>query len=234
MIFVPPSTGKKTMLRFLSLCWILIVVFSASLAAAGDGVQITEASGRVHHHIWGSPTPVPAYCYWELELPTPQFHATNSDGYGNTDCPHYWLAHCDNDSLTFHGTWPVIDSPLARSAEYLVDLSCSFTVTSETLLAARRTIGADLDTDLHTLVIVFSDGSEEILLGQASEADQAQIVLLPGNYVAHLEVNAYRNKIFSEDLPPYSGWVSLRFGESGPVDTRQDTWDSIKAVYRSR
>jgi hypothetical protein len=234
MIPAQPSTGKKTMVRFLSFCWILFAVHSASLAAVWDGVQIMEASGHVKHHLWGAPTPIPSYCYWELEIPINHFHATNTDGYGNMECPHFWLAHCDSDSLAFHGTWPVMDSPLLRSAEYLVNLSCSFTITSETLLSAHRTIDADLDTDLHTLVVGFSDGSEEILLGPDSGPDQAQILLLPGNYMAQLQVNANQNKIYSEDLPPYSGWVSLKWGEPGPVDTRPDTWDSIKAVYRRR
>ena len=185
----------------------------------------------MNHNIWVSSSPTPGYCYWDNEVPTPYFHATNADGYGNMECPHFWLAHCDSDSMTFHGTWPVIDSPYVTGAEYYVDLSCSVEITSETLLAASRTGEGALDTDQHTLVVEYADGTDEILLEDGTGPDQHQLILLPGTYVIHLHVHAYKHKTFSQNLYPYSGYVSLKLEEPGHVAVQPITWDSLKAAY---
>jgi hypothetical protein len=86
-----------------------LLILALATPAMG-GVEVLDSTGLVERDIYGAPSPVPGHCYWEKdENAGPDFHATEADGYGNDGCPYPWLAHCDGDSLVYHGTWPLIE-----------------------------------------------------------------------------------------------------------------------------
>lgn len=211
---------------------ILFLLLSTSAALAVEGVEINLAQGQVRHHIQADPSPVPGYCYWESEPSTTAFHVTEADGYGNMDCPHEWLAHCDSDSLVFHGTWPLMETTYVRTANYQVDLTCDVTISDYTLVKAQRIIEGNLTTSIHTLIVEYADGTEEILLDETGGLDQTQTLLLPGHYTIHLQVHAQLHLVFSGLITPYDGHVRLTFEDPGPVAVQPTAWDSLKSLYR--
>ncbi len=220
-----------TLFRFCILISALIIAVLP--AAAWDGVEVVDSSGSLRKEIYAAPTPTPGYCYWDKdEFGGPAYHATNADGYGNTGCPSPWLVHCDNDSLVFWGTWPLIDGLYVLSSSYNVALSCSVEISVDTRLSASRAVVGNLDIDEHTLTIGFPDGAEVQLLAPGSGPDQAQLDLPPGNYRITLTVSALQSKTTQTEIDPYEGQVLLKWEDPAGVAVEPLSWSSLKAGFR--
>ncbi len=203
-------------------------------ASAWDEPLVNTGEGSVQQHMWVVSSPTPGYCYWDSDsISDPVFHATNADGYGNMECPDAWLVHCDNDSLVFQGSWPFIDSYFVSGAEYIVDLTCSVMLNTETRMSAGRLINSgDLDTDEHSITITYPDGSVVQVLDADPGPDQAQLDLPPGEYLVTLHVSAYQHKSPGEVIDPYAGNVWLRWEDPGVVAVTPVGWNSVKAYFR--
>jgi hypothetical protein len=221
------------MTRFKSFILISALMITALPAIAWEGVEVLAAEGDLQQHVFAAPSPIPGYCYWEhAETAGPVFHATNADGYGNMGCLYPWLVHCDADSLVFRGGWPLIEGTFLTGAEFIVDLSCSVNITADTRLSAGRTVVGDLDTDEHTLTVVFPDGSILPVLPSGSGPDQANLILQPGAYLVTLHVHAYQHVITGENITPYAGHVLLKWEDPGSVAVEPVSWSSLKTLYR--
>ncbi len=105
------------------------------------------------------------------------------------------------------------------------------TVSEQTIMVASRAVEGDLDTDEHTLILDYADGTQATLLAAGSGPDQAQLELSPGTYVIHLSVHAFEYLNGDPALTPYSGSVTLRW-QHGNVAMRPVTWGSFKASFR--
>ena len=211
---------------------IAIFVSLAGVTLASDHVQMQSADGHLRREIYGAPSPVPGYCYWDSPGDALTFHATNDDGYGNMDCLEPWLVHCDGDSLVFRGQWPFLDHEYLIGSGYYVDLSCSVTLDAEMQLTASRSVTGVLVANLHTLVVEFADGSDLVLLDVDSGQDHAFILLPPGTYQLHMHIEAYKHTTYGYPIEPYEGEVVARWSDPDPVAVQPVTWSSLKALYR--
>jgi len=213
---------------------LMIALTGAALpVAAWDGVEVTDSAGLLRQEVFAAPSPSPGYCYWDKDEPAgPSFHATDVDGYGNTGCADPWMVHCDNDSLVYQGTWPLIDGLYVISSAYRVELTCTVDVTVATLLTASRAVTGNLDIDDHALTIVFPDGTEVLLLEPGSGPDQVQLELDPGSYQVSLTVEAFQSKTTQTVIDPYESHVVLKWEDPDSVDVEHTSWGSLKAVFR--
>jgi hypothetical protein len=214
----------------------LVLALGVGSALAWDGVEVTSAYGYVDHLIYGSASPEPYPCYWRHgDSPDLFFHVTNGEAGGMPDvCEDPWLAHCDNDSLTFQGAWPQYQSWTTNFVEYVVDLSCTVTITATTRLTARRSvISESVSPNEHYLTLTHPDGSTQPLLADEAGPDHAQLILPPGLYEATLHVWAGGYRIpHTEFILPYEGWVSLLWEDPDSVGVEPIVWSSVKALYR--
>jgi hypothetical protein len=218
--------------HFSHVALILLALFPASSATAWDGVQVVDSSGLLRQHVFYSPSPTPAYCYWDKDpVAGPDFHATQEDGYGNYGCTYPWSVHCDRDSLAYRGSWPLIVHQHVLSSAYHVELACTVEVTAATRLVASRSIAGNLDNDDHALTIVYPDGTEVILLPPDSRIDHVELDLLPGSYEVSLLVDADRHVPVGTPIDPYEGRILLKW-EDPSVDLAPTSWGSVKAVFR--
>jgi hypothetical protein len=201
-------------------------------ASAWDGVEVVVSTGLLRQEVFGAPSPTPGYCYWDKDpIAGPTFHATETDGYGNNECPYPWMVHCDNDSLAYRGIWPLIDAEYVLSSAYRVELTCSVNVTTATRLIASRSVVGNLDDDEHSLSVFFPDGAEVPLLAPGSGPDQEQMDLEPGTYQVVLIVDAYQGTPVGTPIDPYAGSVLLQWEDPG-VAVTTTSWSSLKAVFR--
>jgi hypothetical protein len=211
---------------------ILLTLLLALPAPAWDGVQVVDSAGLLRQEVFGAPSPTPGFCYWDKD-PTsgPDFHATETDGYGNNDCTFPWLVHCDRDSLAYRGFWPLIDHEFVLSSAYRVELTCEVEISASTRLSASRTVAGNLDDDIHTLTLEYPDGAEVILLAPGSGPDLVELDLEPGGYLVSLVVDAYQGTPVGTPIDPYEGRVLLKW-EDPTVDAAPTSWGSVKAVFR--
>lgn len=208
-----------------------LLILALTTPAIG-GVEVLDSTGLVERDIYAAPSPVPGHCYWEKdENAGPDFHATEADGYGNDGCPYPWLAHCDGDSLVYHGTWPLIEGLYLLGIGYRATLTCSVNLTEPTRLDADRTVSGNLGVDDHALSIMYPDGSVVDLLSPGASPDQISLDLEPGLYHVTLEVEAGQGGPVGTPIDPYDGWVRLIWEDPGvPVSTT--SWSSVKAMFR--
>jgi hypothetical protein len=213
---------------------VLVLALALPLSAmAWDGVEVQESNGELRLHFFADPSPTPGFCYWENDpVSGPHFEADNEDGYGNIDCPHPWAAHCDGDSLVYRGSWPYYDELYLRSAEYQVTLSCKVTVLEETRLSASRSVVGVLDSDIHTLTLVYRDGTSLPILAAGEGPDEVQIILKPGTYSVILQVIAQQATHNKRILDPYEGSVVLKWEDPAGVAVEPTSWGAIKAIFR--
>lgn len=211
---------------------LLILLILALVTPAVGAVEVLDSSGLVEREVWGAPSPTPGYCYWEKdENAGPEFHATEADGDGNDGCPYPWLAHCDGDSLVYHGTWPLIEGEYLLGADYRATLTCTVNLTEPTRLDANRTVSGNLDVDGHALSIIFPDGTLVNLLPAGTGPDQAALELQPGLYHVTLEVEVAQGGPVGTPVDPYDGRVRLVWEDPGvPVSTT--SWSLVKAMFR--
>ncbi len=146
-----------------------LVGMAALPALAWDGATILQAQGELTHDIWLAATPTPGFCYWNSDAGAAGFHATEADGYGNMDCPHPWLMHCDADSLAFSGSYPEIDSANVTGADYGATLACTVEFAVQTRLTALREVAGLLSSDVHTATLTWPDGTVLPLLTEAPD-----------------------------------------------------------------
>lgn len=220
--------------RFIKMILTLICFWLGQTANAWEAVHVEEAQGQLRHHVNVSPSPKPGYCYWESEIPVVAFHATEADGYGNMDCPHPWLARCDTDSLSFHGSYPDIESSFVTGADFQASLFCTVILAEETRLSARRQVVGDLFVDEHSLTVTMPDGAIVTILEPGSGTDQAEMVLDPGSYTVSIYVYAYQiPQEPGAGLLACSSGVSLQWEDPGSVEVQPVTWGALKAVFRN-
>ena len=202
-------------------------------AFAWHGVEVLDSTGMLRQEVFAAPSPTPGYCYWDKdEFSSPVFHATNPDGYGNSDCTYPWLAHCDSDSLVYRGSWPLIEGLYVLSSAYRVELTCSIDITLPTRLSVSRTVAGNLDIDEHALTIVFPGGAEVQLLAPGSGPDQNQLDLEVGTYQIILTVEAYQATPSGVVIDPYEGQVLIKIEDPNQVAVEALSWSSLKAAYR--
>lgn len=208
-----------------------LLILALATPAMGT-VEVLDSTGLVQREVWGAPSPVPAFCYWEKDKNAgPDFHATEADGYSNDGCIYPWLAHCDGDSLVYHGTWPLIENQYLLGADFRATLTCSVNLTEPTRLDADRTVSGNFDVDDHTLSIIYPDGAVVDLLLPGSGPDQIAVDLQPGLYHVTLEVEASQHGPVGTPVDPYDGQVRLIWEDPGvPVSTT--SWSSVKVLYR--
>jgi hypothetical protein len=213
---------------------ILILALALSMPAFGwEGAVVQESTGTLHQEFYGDPSPTPGYCYWEKDTDGgPLFLAANTDGYGNMGCPYPWFVNCDGDSLVYRGSWPYIEADYLRSGRYEVDLSCSVMIQAETRLAASRSVAGVLDSDVHTLTLVYEDGTSLPILAAGEGPDEAQIILQPGTYSVILQVVARQSAHNKRILDPYEGSVVLKWEDPAGVAVESTSWGAIKATFR--
>jgi len=207
------------------------LILCVPVAHAWDGVQVLEATGFIREHIYGAPSPVPGWCYWEQEEPVTSFHATNEDGQGNMGCSDYFLAHCDDNSMAFYGSWPLNDHIYTIGASYEAQLTCTVLLTSSSWLIANRGYTGTLGLDTRTVTLVHPSGAQEEVLG-SDGPDDLEILLTPGTYTLELQVNVSQSAPYPNPLLPFSGWVGLTWEDPEPVATEPATMGSVKALFR--
>lgn len=217
------------MKQFPMLPVLMILLLSAP---AWGAVEVLDSAGRVEREVWGAPSPTPGYCYWEKdENAGPDFHATEADGYGNDGCPYPWLAHCDGDSLVFHGTWPLIEGEFLLGAEFRATLTCSVNLTEVTSLTIDRAVSGNLDINEHGLSMVFPDETELSLPPVGPDPEHITLELEPGVYRFTISVEVEQYGPVGTPVDPYDGFVRVIWEDSGvPVTTT--SWSSFKALYR--
>ena len=201
------------------------------MAQAWEGVQVLEATGVIREHIYGAPSPVPGWCYWEQEEPVTSFHATNEDGQGNMGCPHYFLAHCDDNSMVFYGSWPLNDHIYIIGASYEASLICTVQLISNSRLIANRGYTGTLDLDTRTVTLVHPSGAHEEILGPGGP-DELQVMLTPGIYTLEIEVDVSQSAPYPNPLLPFDGWVGLTWEDPESVGTQPSTLGAVKALFR--
>jgi len=220
-------------MKKLTLTMLLVVTIGLwGNAAAWEEVVVLYSGGHVYEDIYGYPSPVPQGCYWEYLDSNPHFDATNEDGQGNTECADFWMAHCDDDSLVFVGTWPRNEDHYTLGASYDTELTCTVTLTGNSWLKASRQVQGNLTTDIHQVVVEYPDGSQVDLLGEVGEPDQAQIMLVAGTYTVRLVAYAYQYSPYPQDVDPYEGYLAAKWEDPSPVSNRVTTWGALKSCYR--
>nr|MEE4269911.1 hypothetical protein [Candidatus Krumholzibacteria bacterium] len=216
-------------------CYLPILVgliLCVPAAHAWDGVQVLEATGFIREHIYGAPSPVPGWCYWEQDEPVTSFHATNEDGHGNMECPHYFLAHCDDDSMIFYGSWPLNDHIYTIGASYEAQLVCTVLLTSNSwLMAQRENEWGTLTSDLKTVTLQHPSGASEEILAEVGP-DTLQVMLTPGTYTVSIQVNLSQSAPYPNPVLPFSGWVGVTWEDPAPVATEPVTMGAVKALFR--
>jgi hypothetical protein len=201
-------------------------------AFAWGAVEVLDSAGAVQQEVWGAPSPTPEYCYWEKdENAGPDFHATNADGHGNSGCTFPWLAHCDGDSLVYHGTWPLIEGLYLLGSDYRATLSCSVNLATETSLTIDRAVSGNLGVDEHVLTVVIPNGDEVLLLAPGTGPDHLTLDFLPGAYQFTISVEATQHGPTGTPVDPYDGWIRLVWEDPG-VAVSTTSWSSLKALYR--
>ncbi len=220
---------------FRSTVFVIALVAVAQPVAAWDGVELVQADGRFGSlwHQYGSP--IPGWCTWEHDESTgPIFSVTQDDGTYMDQAGCIWpsFMHCDSDSLSYMGSWPLIESEYTWGVRIETWISCSVNITAETKLSASRSVAGNLDTDNHSVTIDFPDGTTVPVLQEGIGPDQNQLVLLPGTYVVNITVFAYQESPDEEVIDPYDGHILLKWEDPSAVAVEPMSWSSLKATYR--
>ncbi|MBU2502243.1 hypothetical protein KJ682_13005 [bacterium] len=207
----------------------LLVVLLPAGSLGWEGAEVTGAWGDLHHHVEVTASPVPGWCYWELdEGQAVGFFATQTEGGYGSYCEDPWQVECAGDSLVYAGGWPVFEAPLFLAATYQVDLACALEVIASTALVAERSVAGDLDTDAHTVILWFPGDLEYAVLASGSGGDRASVVLIPGSYELHIVIDVRDNR----PVLPYSGRVVVRWGDPEVLPAEGASWGRVKALFR--
>lgn len=209
-----------------------LLTLASTPAPAWDGATIQQAQGDLTHDIWVAATPTPGFCYWNSTDGATGFHATEADGYGNMDCPHPWLMHCDADSLAFIGSYPEIDLSYVIGADYGATLACTVAFADRTRLTALREVTGALASDVHTVTLTWPDGTVQPLLAEGAGTDQAEVVVPPGVYAVAADVYAYEAAVPIGHVAGYAGRVVVAWEDAGPVPLETTSWSRVKSLYR--
>jgi hypothetical protein len=209
----------------------VFLILTLSAPARGD-IELLASQGSMEFEIWAAPSPVPGFCYWTLPADAgPAYHATNADGNGNSDCVDPWLAHCDTDSLVYHGTWPALEGPFLLGTDFRALLSCTVVLDEPKRLAADRVISGDLEVDEHIVIFQSGGGDPVVLLGAPTEPDQAALDLPSGTYNVDIVVEASAGGPIGTPITAYDGRVRVIW-EDSQVPAATTSWSKVKALYR--
>lgn len=216
-----------------SILLVVTLLVTALPAVAFEGVAVTEADGYITRWVTRRATPTPGYCDWRVETPPVQsFFATNGDGAGNIPCDDPWYVKCDNDSLVYQGAWPAHSAATIEGTNYESVLTCTVSITAEVGMFCTRSAVGNLDVDDHRLTLEHPGGEVVTIFPTGPGPDDVQLVLAPGTYIVTTTIFANMTLPLGGTFGPYSGHVSVGWGDPGGVAVEPTSWSSLKAIFR--
>ena len=212
-----------------SLIPFLMFALASAPVTAWDGVDVQDASASLTFQLFvdASPTPI-CWTTWEESVGGgPGIHQSHTEE--EEPCTSAWLVHCDDDSISYRGSWAEIEPEMWywNWQSYSVEVVCRVYMPERTRLLAERSVTGALSIDEHLVWVTPNNAPDLELLGVGTE-DAAQIVLESGVYWITLSVNALE----STTHYAYSGAVHVWWEDAGPVAGDEFSWGAVKAIYR--
>jgi hypothetical protein len=213
---------------------LVVTILAVALPAfAWESVEVIEADGYVTRWVTRRGTPTPGYCDWRVESPPVlSFTATNADGAGNWPCDDPWFANCDNDSLVYRGAWPAHSAANISGTNFESELTCTVNITANTGMFCTRSAEGSLDEDTHELTLEHPGGEVVPIFEAGIGPDDVQLALGPGTYLITATIFANQTLPGGGTFGPYTGHVSVVWGDPGGVAVEAVSWSSIKATFR--
>jgi len=212
---------------------ILAFFLGASAGYAWEPVNVLNSEATMDFEIMSYASPIPAYCYWELdESSEPYFSISNADGEGNLCDFGSWFVQCDDSGMEIQTTWPDIKLTEVTYAEMDGSLTCTVILNERTLLSASRYIDGNINTEDHSITVNHPGGSSTRMLWEGSTSRETQLILEPGTYTINLRVYALQLANYYNNVDSYEGHLLLTWSDPTNVPVDDMSWDEVKALFR--